>query len=152
MFSSLMAGRPSWMTTVLQPFLRCPGSVQRTETRTCTGKAHQSHPPTCRYQPHFHNTARDGVCVCVSPASVPLPRWHRPQSLYNLASTCWCRLCCPDGSAAPCWRRIRCLPVACFPPVAAPSPSVPLFACGASSWCSIPCGLPPPLLFHQRPT
>ena len=135
MFSSLMAGRPSWMTTVLQPFLRCPGSVQRTETRTCTGKAHQSHPPTCRYQPHFHNTARDGVCVCVAcvgsvaplaPSPKPvqfsldllvpslLPRWFRRTLLapYPLPARCLfppCRRALAFCSPLRLWRLVMVL-------------------------------------------
>ena len=59
-----MVGRPSSVMTVRQPFHRRIGEDRILETGTYTRRAHQSRPPTFFYWPHFHYTARKGVCVC----------------------------------------------------------------------------------------
>ena len=60
-----MSGQPSWIATRCWPYIRRPGAFQRTETRTCTERAHRVFPHMCRIRPHLHTTAHEGVCVCV---------------------------------------------------------------------------------------
>ena len=64
-FSPPIAGQPYWITTRCRPYLRLPGYVHRTETRTCTGRAHQLFQRMCRFCPHFHTTACEGTCVYI---------------------------------------------------------------------------------------
>ena len=64
-FSPLMSRRPSLMTIFRRTLISRTRANRRSETRTCTGRSHRLHPPTCCTRPHVQDIARHGMCVLI---------------------------------------------------------------------------------------